>query len=145
MSFDPSGDAWEIRQLVERYASAVDRVDGETAAALFAEDGVFEIWLDPAATEPTHTRRGPAEITAAVNHLTNYDATQHVIANSVADVDGDTAVGETQCAAHHLKDGKDSVLFITYTDRFVRIEDQWRFAHRQLRTRWGVVSPVEAT
>jgi hypothetical protein len=47
-SLDPSGDQWEIRQLVERYANAADRADGEAAAALFADDGEFDVWLDPA-------------------------------------------------------------------------------------------------
>ena len=43
-----------------------------------------------------------------------------------------------------MKDGKDSVLFITYTDRFVRIEDQWRFTRRELRVQWVSIQPVES-
>ena len=46
-TLDAAGDEREIRQLIERYAAAVDAGDGDSAAELFAPSGVFEIWLDP--------------------------------------------------------------------------------------------------
>jgi ketosteroid isomerase-like protein len=145
-SLDPSGDQWEIRQLVERYANVADRADGAAAAALFTEDGEFEVWLDPAGGEP-HSMRGRVEIAAAVSSVSSYQATQHVIANSVADIDGDRAKGETNCTAHHVETqangGHDRVLYIRYVDAFARVGGRWRFSRRELRVRWVSIQPVE--
>lgn len=147
-SLDPFGDQWEIRQVIERYASAVDRSDGEAAAALFAEDGVFEIWLEPGASAPTSTRQGPAEIATAINGLRGNYLTQHVIANSVVDVSEETAQGQTQCTAHHVKlgeaDPRDEVMHLAYDESLARIEGHWRFTRRVLRVRWTAVHQVEA-
>jgi ketosteroid isomerase-like protein len=147
-NLDPLGDQWEIRQVIERYASAVDRGDGETAAALFTEDAEFEIWLDPTQDQPTSTRRGPAEITAAINGLRGNYLTQHVIANSVVDVDENRASGVTQCTAHHVKLGdaepRDEVMHLMYDEKLARVDGHWRFSRRVLRARWTAVHPVES-
>lgn len=149
-SLDPFGDQWEIRQVIERYASAVDRGDGAAAAALFTDDGEFEIWLDPTQDQPTSTRRGPAEITAAINGLRGNYLTQHVIASSVIDVnvDDDHANGITQCTAHHVKLGdaepRDEVMHLSYDEQLARVEGHWRFTRRVLRARWTAVHPVES-
>jgi ketosteroid isomerase-like protein len=147
-SLDPFGDQWEIRQVVERYAGAVDRGDGEAAAALFTDDGEFEIWLDPAGERPTSTRHGPGEIATAINGLQGGYLTQHVIASCVVDVDGETAVGHTQCTAHHVKLGTveplDEVMHLSYDESLTRVEGHWRFSRRVLRARWTCVLPVES-
>jgi ketosteroid isomerase-like protein len=147
-SLDPSGDQSEIRQLVERYASGADRADGEAVAALFTEAGELEMWLEPASAEPA-SRRGHAAIAEAIGLLADFDATQHVISSSVVDLDGtDVAHGETRCTAHHVKNSPDgahdTVLFITYLDRFERDEGRWRIGRRELRVQWTSVLPVES-
>jgi uncharacterized protein (TIGR02246 family) len=148
VTLDPSGDLGEIRQLVERYAGAVDGGDHETAAELFTEDGEFDMWLDPTSPDPTSRRRGRDEIVAALGLLSRFVATQHVIASSVVDVDGDRAVGATQCTAHHIeRDGDtltDRVLHIAYAEQLARVDGRWRFARRELRVRWTSVLPVES-
>ena len=60
-------DSWEVRQLVERYASGADRGDGEGVASLFTEDGEFVLWLDPDSPDPTSHRRGRAEIAQSID------------------------------------------------------------------------------
>jgi uncharacterized protein (TIGR02246 family) len=148
-SLDPAGDHWEIRQLVERYASAADRADGDAVAALFTEDGVLEVRLDPKTPDQvTGVRNGHAEIAAAINGISHYRATQHLIANSVAELDGDRATGVTHCSAHHLggeSDGNpDRVLFIRYLDTFRRPDGRWRISRRELRVQWISRQPVES-
>lgn len=148
LTLDPSGDLWEIRQLVERYAGAVDRRDPAAAADLFAPDAEFDMWLDPTTSDPTARRRGHEEILASIKLLDRFVATQHVIASSVIDVAGDTASGLTQCTAHHIEatgEGSiDRVLYLTYVEQLVRVEGRWRFARRELRVRWTSVLPVES-
>jgi ketosteroid isomerase-like protein len=148
-SLDPTGDQWEIRQLIERYAAAADRVDGEAAAALFTDDAVLVHWLEPASAEPTGTVRGPVAIAAAINRLAGYRATHHAISSSIAEVDGDRAAGETRCIAHHLRAQEDQlvqdhVLYLCYLDQFTRVDARWRFTRRELRVLWASVHPVEA-
>jgi uncharacterized protein (TIGR02246 family) len=149
-TLDPAGDQREIRQLVERYAAAVDSGDGDSAAELFAPDGVFEIWLDPASSEPTSTRHGPGEIAPAINGLRGNYLTQHVIANSVVDIDpeGERGSGHTQCTAHHVKlddpDRRDEVMHLVYDEQVARIEGRWRFTRRVLRVRWTEIHAVES-
>jgi uncharacterized protein (TIGR02246 family) len=147
-SLDPSGDQWEIRQLVERYAEAADRADGAAVAALFTDDGVLEAWMDPTRDEPTATRRGHDEIATAVNAIASYRATNHTIASSVADVDGDRAQGGTRCVAHHVETpengGHDRVLYIRYVEQFARIDARWRFTRREVHVQWVSIQPVES-
>ena len=146
-SLDPSGDQWEIRQLVEAYAAAADRLDGAGLAALFTDDGVLEPWLDPTRDAPTGIRRGHAEIAAAIDALSHYQATQHTIASSVATIDGDRATGESRCVAHHVEpppDGRDRVLYIRYDDQLARVDGRWRFRRRQVHVQWVSIQPVES-
>jgi ketosteroid isomerase-like protein len=146
-SLDPAGDQWEIRQLVERYAAAADHADGETAAALFTEDGEFAVWLDPTRDE-SRSMRGHTEIAAAVSSISSYRATHHTIASCVASIDGDRASGETRCVAHHVEtagsDLRDRVLYIRYDEAFARVEGRWRFTRRDLRVQWVSIQPVES-
>jgi ketosteroid isomerase-like protein len=147
-SLDPTGDQWEIRQLVERYASAADRADGDAAAALFTEDGVLEVRLDPTRDEVTGIRTGRPEIAAAVGSLRRYRSTHHSISSCVVDGDGDQALGDTRCVAHHVDgdgaDAHDRVLFIRYLDSFVRLDGRWQIAVRKLEVQWISVLPVES-
>jgi hypothetical protein len=95
------------------------------------------------------TYRGRDQIAATLNRLVRFEATQHVIANHAAVVDEDTAIGRTQCTAHHVLRTEaglvDQVLYINYVESFARDNGQWRFARRELRVRWISVLPVETT
>jgi ketosteroid isomerase-like protein len=140
-------DQWEIRQLVERYCYSTDRADGDAVAQLFAEDGEFVMWLDPNLTDPTSHRRGRAEIAGAINRIRDYSHTHHSIANTVADVDGDRASGETRCDAHHLigapPNVRDYTLYIRYVDELARVDGSWLFSRRELHVSWVSILPVE--
>jgi ketosteroid isomerase-like protein len=154
VSMDPVGDRWEIRSLIERYASAADRRDGAAAAAVFSEDGELEIWLTPG-DATSSIRRGHAEVAAAIDRIAAYDATQHVIASSVIDVTGDEARADTRCNAHHVTRraappgpgeavGSDLVLYLRYLDSCARGEAGWRITRRELRVQWTATYPVES-
>lgn len=141
-------DRWEIRQLVERYAAAADRANGEEAASLFAEDGEFLMWLDPAVEDPTSHRRGQAEIAAAIDRIRDYSHTHHTIGSHFAVVSGDQAAGETRCEAHHLvgvpPNIHDHVMFAYYVDNYVKQSGHWLFRRRELRVNWISILPVES-
>ena len=140
-------DGWEIRQLVERYASAADRGDGETVGGLFTEDGEFVMWLEPGSDDFTSHRQGRAEIATAIDRIRDYSHTHHTVGSHVAHIDGDRATGETRCEAHHLigapPNVKDHVMFACYVDQYVKQADRWYFKRRELRVNWISVLPVE--
>ena len=140
-------DSWEVRQLVERYASGADRGDVEGVASLFTEDGEFVLWLDPDSPDPTSHRRGRAEIAQSIDRIRDYSHTHHTIGSHAAEIAGDRATGETRCEAHHLVGAppnvKDHVMFAYYLDEFVKENGIWLFKRRELRINWISILPVE--
>jgi len=136
----------ELHELVEQYAQAVDRADGDAVADLFAEDGVLALWMDPGSGAQTGERVGRQEIATVANGLRGYVATHHSISSHTSVLAGRTATGETMCTAHHVEevDGKrqDRVLYIRYVDAFARMTDGWRFSRRELHVQWESVLPV---
>jgi hypothetical protein len=83
-----------------------------------------------------------------VGSLRRYRSTHHSISSCVVDGDGDHAVGDTRCVAHHVEgDGDhahDRVLYIRYLDTFIRLEGRWQISVRQLHVQWISVLPVES-
>ena len=58
------------------------------------------------------------------------------------------STGRTQCTAHHVErtdeGANDTVLHITYDDRFARVDDKWLIERRELRVRWTEIRQVAA-
>lgn len=145
-----SADRLAIRELVDRYARAADRVDGAAAAALFTPDGalrIFERGGDAAVRE----RLGREAIATAFAGLSRYDVTLHVVANHLIEFTGeDAATGETYCLAHHVRtigEGveahpSDHLMAIRYLDQYRRTEEGWRIAQRHLQVEFTEEHPV---
>jgi uncharacterized protein (TIGR02246 family) len=142
-----SAEKRELRDLVERYAQAVDRADADGAAELFTDDGELAVWLDPASDAPTGQHRGRAEIAAAIGTITRYVATHHAISSHSSQVESLGASGETLCTAHHVSEtrGKrsDRVLYIRYLDHYARRGSDWLISRREVRVQWVSTLPVD--
>ncbi len=140
-------DRLAIRQLVDDYARAADRVDGSAAGACFAPDGVLRT-RSRGQSEAFRMRTGPDEISAAFAGLSRYEVTLHLVANHYVQLDGDTGTGETYCLAHHVHDSEDGsgkldyVMAIRYLDEYRRTESGWRFAQRELVIEFTEDRPV---
>lgn len=137
----------ELHELVERYAQAVDRADGEAVAELFVEDGVLATWMEPTTKASTGENKGRAAIAKAVNGLSKYAATHHTISSHSSTVEGAQATGETLCTAHHVTEErghkKDHVLYIRYLDTFARASGPWLFSRREVHVQWASTLPVD--
>ncbi|HWF52857.1 MAG TPA: nuclear transport factor 2 family protein [Solirubrobacteraceae bacterium] len=137
-------DRTELRALVDAYASAVDTRDTARFLSLFVPDARLTIH-QPGATTPV-TFTGHDELPGALEPLSAYRATMHLMANHTCELAADSARGETYCLAHHLRpsgDGwEDLVMVIRYGDRYVRPEDKWRFAARDVRIEWTELRPA---
>ena len=136
-------DRAAIVDLQARYVFAMDYLDADGYAAVFAEDGVLD-WA-----------RGLVEGRAAIREFMatgTYDFTRgapkaetpdgknwpstvrHLITNQVIDVDGDTARAVTYWIQFNNNAKRDQVewmLFGTWYDEFVKIDGEWFFSlHR---------------
>lgn len=121
-----------IRNRLARLARGEDRRDAEAISAAFWPDarvdyGVFAgsfaeylAWVVPGADAITDT--------------------QHVLGQSVIDLDGDAARAETQVISYHRVDmgagERDTCIGGRYLDRFARREGEWRIAERTMLYDW---------
>jgi len=144
-------DRMALRDLVERYAQAVDRRDIDTVVSLFTEDGVLLSHLTPGTEERPLERRGHDDLRRGLGlGLAVYSSTTHLIGGQVIDhVAGDAAAGTTACLAHHVYEDDEggrrlTVMAIRYEDRYHRDGGGWRFAERRLRLQWSDDRPLTA-
>ena len=121
-------DREALRDLVEAYASGVDRRRPEDVASLFTDDGEL--------TYRGRTTVGTADLTQAFRFLERYDVTTHFLGQQTVTLDGDRATGEVYCLAHHLTVDDNYVMSIRYQDVYARTTAGWRFASRELVVDW---------
>jgi hypothetical protein len=136
-------DRAAIVDLQSRYVVAMDYLDAEGYAAVFAEDGVLD-WArglvegrqaiyEFMATGTYDFTRGAPE--AETPEGKNWPSTvRHLITNQVVDVDGDSAQAITYWIQFNNNAKRDQVewmLFGSWYDEFVKIDGEWFFSlHR---------------
>ncbi|WP_235736431.1 nuclear transport factor 2 family protein [Nocardioides alcanivorans] len=144
MSNDRAADRAAIRELVDRYAGAVDDRRFDAVADLFTEDAVLIAPDPPTALGPTVLHEGRDAVRELMAGLAFFTATFHAVHGVVIDPVEDPApegpdefTGRVTCTAHHLSAGEDKHRDLTwqlvYRDRYRRTDDGWRFARRELR------------
>ena len=123
-------DHLEIQQVINLYASAIDKHQWSALESVFTEDaeanfiglGIFE------------GRQAIVDLISAV--LTQCSVTQHLLCNINIEVNGDRATATCYLSALHVGLGDYSSEIMTvwgeYSDRLVRTADGWRIAHRTL-------------
>ena len=139
-------DRLALRELVERYAQAVDAKDVDTVVGLFTEDGRLVSHIPPGTDESPLEQQGHQQLHRALElGLARYRVTTHMIGGQVVEADGEGATGLTVCRAHHLYDSRRNgseggsrmlVMALRYQDRYVRTGQGWRFGQRLLRLDW---------
>jgi ketosteroid isomerase-like protein len=120
-------DKQEIKELVLRYGTAIDRCDYEMLCSVYATDGI-----DDNGGEPLN---GAAYARKVLDMLTaEFDSTSHMIVNTkVKFVDG-VGYGQTYYLAWHQltrpDGGYDMTISGRYIDRFVKEDGQWKIGYR---------------
>jgi SnoaL-like domain len=130
-------DRIEILDLINNYSHYADRREPQKQAALFTEDAIIEIYHgEPGKNKPDTVLRGRKEFVTGFETLKKYNVTMHFNGQSVIQIIGDSAAGETYCLAHHIwvENGNRMlmVMGIRYYDRFIRINNHWFFSRRKL-------------
>lgn len=130
-------DKAECTELVVRVARAIDRRDAELLASLFHSD----------ATDDHGMFAGTATdfIAFVMPLLATMKQTQHVLGQTLVELDGNRAASETYFVAHHTLAGPDGdILMIAagrYLDRFERRDGTWKIAHRHAVYDWNCAVP----
>jgi hypothetical protein len=122
----------KIRECVVRLARGEDRRDAEIITASYWPDSVTDYGVfkgDFAAYL--------AWVVPGADAITN---TQHVLGQSVIDLDGDKASVETQVISYHrvnMGEGeRDTCIGGRYLDRMEKRDGQWRIANRMMLYDW---------
>jgi hypothetical protein len=136
---DPTRDELELRRLVDAYGIAVDELDADAVAALFAPGGTLLVY-EHGSDELKYSYRDAGFKELIDDLAQSYLQMFHLVANFVVTIDGDRATGTTYCLASHLRDdgrGPQVVWMpVRYRDRFVRTDAGWRFEERYSIVLW---------
>jgi ketosteroid isomerase-like protein len=131
-------DREAIRDVIRRYAHAVDRRDLDAVAACFMPDAAYRGSLG----------EGTIDIALAAlrQRVTRYARTMHFIGNQLIDLHGDTASSETYAIAYHQIDSdgerRNVAVGVRYLDEFVRHQGTWRIQRRAVELEWQRQDPL---
>jgi uncharacterized protein (TIGR02246 family) len=124
---DPrASDAEQIRDLYARYSFAYDHGRVDDYAALFTDDGVFEVVGGP----EVQGRTALAGMVAAA--AARPARTLHMVSNILVTVAGDSAAGRAYVQLLAWVEGALRVVTVgTYDDTFVRGASGWQLSRRR--------------
>jgi 3-phenylpropionate/cinnamic acid dioxygenase small subunit len=130
LSLQEISDRLEIQELLVKYAHAVDTRDWDAFEQVFTPDATIDY------TEMGGSRGNVAETRAFLEMaMPNFAGFQHMISNTVLEIDGDTAKARTICHNPMVidkGDGETHVFFcgLWYRDVLKRTPDGWRIHDR---------------
>lgn len=126
----PIEDRLAIRELLDSYADAVNRIDADDWAATWAEDSVWSLPDYPEIGEI----KGRAAIRAAwVEAMKTYPGIVFVANPGAIEVTGDRATVRSYTSEVYDVDGVTKRDRGRYEDELVKVDGQWLFARRSFR------------
>jgi len=134
-------DHTAITRLMYEYARCADVKDYPGFDQVFCEDAVFDYHGDQ--VQPR------SAIAQMMRNLEQFSVTQHLVANVLYEVKGDSAHGETYCVAVHILPQGDTSekidMGIKYVDELRRTAQGWRILRRVFTVLWTQTSVLEAS
>jgi uncharacterized protein (TIGR02246 family) len=123
--FRKVADELAIRDLVARYCDAVTRNDEAAWADTWAEDGRWKVGPNEAS--------GRDKVVATWKSLMGiFNDVRQIAHQSLIRIEGDRATGRwTMSELGWPKQGDPSYVLGVYTDAYVRVEGEWKFASRR--------------
>lgn len=132
-------DVHAIEQLLYRYAVAIDTQDVDALDAIFTPDARLDMSV-AGTTTPAEYREKARRVLAGL------DATHHLIASPIVEVDGDTATAHCYYQAQHVLNGCEGGPLLMVggwiDDELVRTPEGWRIARRTGRAVWFDGNPA---
>lgn len=129
-----------LSRLVTTYSRAIDRRDFALLRSLYHDDAV-EVHGEIFSGSPDDY------IVFVAGALARYEATAHYVVNTLFELDGDVAEGETYKINYHRTLGPDAQEVITGSrslDRFARRGGEWQFTRRFVVLDWARMQPADA-
>ena len=127
-----------IYELSCRYCRGLDRLDAELLNSVFFEDAFCEYGF--------YNGRPAAFIDFAMKALESHAANQHMIGNSLVEVEGNEAFGEIYFRAYHKvpaeSGAQDLIIAGRYIDRYEKRDGVWKIAYRSERNDWSRMEPT---
>ena len=130
LSLQEMSDRLEIQELLVRYSHAVDTRDWDAFERVFTDDAVIDY------TEMGGPRGSVKETRAFLETaMPMFSSFQHMVGNTVLEIDGDSARSRTICHNPMVLDrgeGQTHVFFcgLWYRDELVRTPEGWRIRDR---------------
>lgn len=122
----------KIRDCIARLARGEDRRDAARISACY--------WPDSTSDYGVFKGDFAAYLAWVVPGSPAIPVTQHVLGQSVIELDGDTALVETQVTSYHRIDmgaeHRDTVIGGRYLDRLEKRDGEWRIAERTMLYDW---------
>ena len=132
-------DKQAIYELSCRYMRGLDRLDAALLRSVFWDNAYCEYGFI----------NGDASsfIEFAVGALKDHTSNQHMIGNTLIDVEGEEAFGEVYFHAYHkvkTEAGVDDLIVAgRYLDRYERRGSIWKMAYRSERVDWSRTTPTQ--
>jgi hypothetical protein len=143
LSMDES-DRLAVTETVYRYAIGVDRRDWLLYRSLFADTVTIDFSsFDP--DLPPRQMNADEWVSGLVPLFTGLAATQHLMTNPIATIDGDAAAITVYVQAHHVFDPTDATSWYTvggyYENTLERIDGRWLLTGVRLTVTWRAGDP----
>ena len=123
---DETADRLAIQELIARYNDAVMRLDASAWSSTWAEDGV---WSLPGMGDGISGRERILETWKMA--MSQFEFVGFFASPGPLQIDGDKAQGTLyQQEILYLKGGGERRVIGRYTDDFVKVDEQWKFAKR---------------
>ena len=132
-------DKQAISELSCRYMRGLDRLDADLLRSVFWEDAFCEYGF---------MNGGAGDfIDFAISALCDHESNQHMIGNTLIEVEGDEAFGEVYFHAYHKvksESGFDDLIVAgRYLDRYESRDGVWKMAYRSERVDWSRTTPTQ--
>jgi hypothetical protein len=125
-------DQQEIRDCLSRYCRGIDRRDRALLESVY--------WPDATDDHVSYVGLAPGFIDWVLPLLENMELTQHLLGQTLIQLDGEAAAAETYFSAYHrmLVAGELCNVWFggRYVDRFEKRVGNWRLAHRRVVGDW---------
>jgi hypothetical protein len=132
-------DKQSLYELSCTYMRGLDRLDAESLQSVFWDDAYCEYGF--------MNGTAAAFIEFALGALADHESNQHMIGNTLFEVEGDEAFGEIYFHAYHKvksESGFDDLIVAgRYLDRYERRGGEWKMAYRSERVDWSRTTPTQ--
>ena len=141
---DPA-DQLAVAETLYRYAMAVDRRDWASYRSLFADTVAIDFSSFGPGLAP-RVMSADDYVSGVIPQFTGFAATQHVMTNPLATLDGDQAAITMYMQARHVYDSDDPASWYTvggyYEDTLVRSVRGWLLTGVRLTVTWRAGDPA---